>query len=195
MLCMLLMRHTLYLHRKTSVSFFLKMIDYKNLFVDQYKENIFQCRFKNATEASIELKLNRSHISSVCRGGRKSCGGFTFKYNHGEDLLGEQWREYDSIKISNFGRVYKLNKSVKSFGHLNSGGYYTTQIKRKQYQVHRLVMYAFVGYSDLPVDHIDQDRENNRLENLRYVTISENNQNRKKPSKRKHCHTCSCLIK
>lgn len=171
------------------------MIDYKNLFVDQYLDNVFLRRFKNATVASVELKLNRSHISSVCRGDRKSCGGFTFRYNHGEDFPGEEWNEYDSIKVSNFGRVYKLNQSMKSYGHLNSAGYYTTQIKRKQYLVHRLVMYAFVGYSTLHVDHIDQDRENNHLQNLRYVTTSENNKNRKKPSKRKHCTTCCCLIK
>lgn len=42
------------------------------------------------------------------------------------------------------------------------------------FSVHRLVMAAFHGESDLTVDHIDGDKRNNRLENLRYVRFAEN---------------------
>jgi len=42
------------------------------------------------------------------------------------------------------------------------------------YYVHRLVAFAFLGESDLYVDHIDGNRANNNLENLRYVTNSQN---------------------
>jgi hypothetical protein len=35
-------------------------------------------------------------------------------------------------------------------------------------------MASFVGKSDLYVDHIDGDKTNNNLSNLRYVTNSEN---------------------
>jgi hypothetical protein len=44
----------------------------------------------------------------------------------------------------------------------------------KSYYVHRLVMKHFIGDSDLYVDHIDGDKQNNHLDNLRYVTNSEN---------------------
>ena len=44
----------------------------------------------------------------------------------------------------------------------------------KHCYVHRLVMFAFFGESDLYVDHIDGNKENNNLDNLRYVTNSEN---------------------
>ena len=36
-------------------------------------------------------------------------------------------------------------------------------------------MLTFVGPSDLPVDHIDARADNNRLDNLEYVTTQENN--------------------
>lgn len=45
----------------------------------------------------------------------------------------------------------------------------------KSYRVHRLVMLAFVGASNLEVDHINRDRSDNRLSNLEYVTHRENN--------------------
>ena len=44
----------------------------------------------------------------------------------------------------------------------------------KTFLVHRLVMLAFVGESKLAVDHIDGNKENNHLSNLRYCTNREN---------------------
>lgn len=60
--------------------------------------------------------------------------------------------------------------------HSNHGGYQVVMICRKQYRVHRLVLEAFVGPcpEGCNVDHIDGNRANNRLENLRYLDISEN---------------------
>ena len=41
-------------------------------------------------------------------------------------------------------------------------------------RVHRLVMEAFYGKSNLQVDHIDGNKQNNNLSNLEYVTPKEN---------------------
>lgn len=51
--------------------------------------------------------------------------------------------------------------------------------KYLNFNVHRLVMLAFVEKSDLTVNHIDEDKTNNRLENLEYMTIKENIHNTK----------------
>lgn len=45
---------------------------------------------------------------------------------------------------------------------------------RKRLNVHRLVMLAFVGESELTVNHKNKVRTDNRLENLEYMTIRDN---------------------
>ena len=62
-------------------------------------------------------------------------------------------------------------------------GYMYTQFringKRKNMFIHRCVMEAFVGPSDLQVNHKNGDRQDNRLENLEYVTPKENQRHSK----------------
>lgn len=44
----------------------------------------------------------------------------------------------------------------------------------KNYKVHRLVAEMFIGKNDLHIDHIDMNRSNNKVENLRYCTPRQN---------------------
>lgn len=44
----------------------------------------------------------------------------------------------------------------------------------KHFMVHRLVMDAFIGASDLSVNHINEIKTDNRIENLEYCTQKEN---------------------
>lgn len=46
--------------------------------------------------------------------------------------------------------------------------------KAVKHLLHRLVMLAFVGDSELQVNHIDGDKNNNLLSNLEYVTSQQN---------------------
>lgn len=62
-------------------------------------------------------------------------------------------------------------------GSLDEKGYWCIRINRVLYKAHRLVW--LLHNEDMPeiVDHINHDRTDNRIENLRAVTLSENNAN------------------
>lgn len=80
--------------------------------------------------------------------------------------------------ISKEGLIYKIknNKLVLSKIQKNHRGYLTVYANKKMYQVHRLVWEAFNGPipEGYTIDHIDTDRTNNKLNNLRCCTLKEN---------------------
>lgn len=60
----------------------------------------------------------------------------------------------------------------------NSGYYYVTlynQFGQKKYLIHRLVAEVFIGKSDLCINHKDENKLNNNLDNLEYCTYEYNN--------------------
>lgn len=76
------------------------------------------------------------------------------------------------------GRTKKLHPKILS-QHTNSNGYMRVRLSsgvkgQSAKLVHRLVMLAFVGDSDLEVNHKNANRTDNRLENLEYLTVKEN---------------------
>ncbi len=76
------------------------------------------------------------------------------------------------------GNIYNKNKQMKSFR--GNGGYDRINLNRKKFSVHRLVALTFLENPEHKpyVDHINRNPNDNRLENLRWVTGSENNMNR-----------------
>ena len=59
--------------------------------------------------------------------------------------------------------------------------YVKIQIDGRIYPAHRLAwLYSYDAWPENQIDHLDQDSLNNRLSNLRDVTGSENNKNRKR---------------
>lgn len=56
----------------------------------------------------------------------------------------------------------------------DKNGYSRLSIGRKRYLAHRFVMECFFGHSKLWVNHKDFNKNNNRIENLEYVTPAEN---------------------
>lgn len=85
-------------------------------------------------------------------------------------------------KVSNYGRVKSIKKQLvlKICG---SGNRYKTVAlcngMRKTFRLHRLVAAAFIPNPDNKpcIDHIDGDRTNNHADNLRWVTVKENQNN------------------
>lgn len=65
-----------------------------------------------------------------------------------------------------------------SKGSLDKDGYLIIKIKKKQYKAHRLVYAFFNGkFPEQEIDHINRIRTDNRIDNLRAVTRTENVRN------------------
>lgn len=80
------------------------------------------------------------------------------------------------IKFINGKHNFEQQRLLKPV--LNKDGYMFVRLckdgKTKNKRIHKLVANAFLGESDLQVDHIDGNKQNNRLDNLEYVTPKEN---------------------
>jgi hypothetical protein len=102
----------------------------------------------------------------------------------------EIWKECGESEnrfynVSNFGyfkSISKVNKKEKILkGYPNKDGYLMIAVgKKKRITIHTLVAYAFLGErpEGLQIDHIDRCKTNNRVDNLRYCTQTENMRNR-----------------
>lgn len=104
--------------------------------------------------------------------------------------MSEIWKNipgYEGIYwVSSHGRV----KNKNGFMRLTKvKGYYSVKLSndgyRHLFKIHRLVMQAFVGYSEMMVLHNNGNSEDNRLENLRYGTAKENMEDMSKHRKEK----------
>jgi hypothetical protein len=60
------------------------------------------------------------------------------------------------------------------------GPYLALIYMRKKYMLHRIIFLLHHGFLPDCIDHIDRDKRNNRIENLRQVTFSQNQMNRGK---------------
>lgn len=59
-------------------------------------------------------------------------------------------------------------------GTIDGSGYYQTGIQGKYFKNHRLIFLMHHGFLPQLIDHIDGNRKNNRIENLRAATRSQN---------------------
>ncbi len=113
----------------------------------------------------------------------------------------EIWKnipDYEGFyQVSNIGRVKSLKRKVKHrhgglsvikeriLKGIDRGGYLGVDLCKecnsKTFNIHRLVLIAFIGYDKNPfykeVDHRDRCKTNNNLDNLRWSTCSANVRN------------------
>lgn len=97
-----------------------------------------------------------------------------------KDIPGYEGR----YQVSNLGRVKSLNYNKTGIEQImvveNIRGYLSLNLSRngkvKHFRVHRLVWEAFNGPipEDMQVNHINEDKSDNRLENLNLMTPKEN---------------------
>ncbi len=86
--------------------------------------------------------------------------------------------------VSDDGRIFSLNTGKELKQSLDKGGYLqvvlTKEGRHSTVAVHKAVFYSFNAYrrltrtDELVIDHIDGDKRNNRLDNLRKITTRDN---------------------
>ena len=96
-----------------------------------------------------------------------------------------KYEENGDIYISYNIGIYKINPKWKKLSSYNNNcGYKVINIGGKKYLLHRIISMLFLGLNiddtKQHIDHIDVNRQNNNLENLRIVTQQQNNWNRTK---------------
>jgi hypothetical protein len=101
----------------------------------------------------------------------------------------ERWMKiegYPNYSVSDHGQARNDTTEKLLKPGLSSSGYLHICLfnndKRKMHKVHRLVAIAFCERpnENTEVDHIDHDRGNNQFTNLRWVSSSNNNRNKRK---------------
>eukprot|EP01038_Epipyxis_sp_PR26KG_P018376 gene18376-25887_t len=106
--------------------------------------------------------------------------------------MDEYWTTVKGNKnyaVSTFGNVENMLTGRILKTRINCNGYIYVDLhkngKRKTRTIHQLVAEAFLHNPDekLCVDHIDNDRQNNNISNLRYASVQENARNSKLSSK------------
>lgn len=91
---------------------------------------------------------------------------------------------FPNYKINPDGEVYSIKRDKLLKPALNREGYYYVVLynngERKNKKIHQLIAKTFLPKpnENVVVDHINNIRSDNKLENLRYVTSSDNSRNR-----------------
>ena len=134
--------------------------------------------YVSSAEAARSLGLKQGSISNCCSGKQKQTGGYEFRYGEANEvavLPGEVWKPYESAWVSSFGR-FKSSRGVIFTPKPHPSGYVYVFCNGKLHPIHVLMAIAFgleKRDDQVTVDHIDNNPSNNRLENLRWASRSE----------------------
>ena len=83
---------------------------------------------------------------------------------------------------------YFVRKNGKRAGSAKGKEYEQVMVAGKLYATHRLVFFWHHDRFPTQTDHINRDRYDNRIENLREVTEQQNKMNRRGSTKHKNCY-------
>lgn len=148
--------------------------------------------FNSASDAAKFVKVAVTMIIRVCKNNKRTCHGYKWQYINkerpgqtNEDMMtidGEKWKRYlkSNYKVSTFGRIKNattkciLKKTV--FANRERINLIIDGKRISSIPVNRLVALTYLpNPKNLPhVDHIDKNSMNNRLNNLRWLSVKDN---------------------
>lgn len=145
--------------------------------------------FDSVTSAGVAIGKCRHAVSKACLKVNQTCGGFIFDYLDNDKHAHQHIDTETGIPIDGYehylafpdGQIYnKMRKSYLEPITNHSGYNYVTLCKNKKKQnfyVHRLIAKAFLQNTDenkTQVNHKNKQRTDNSVDNLEWVSASEN---------------------
>lgn len=156
--------------------------------VSQYTlDNVFIREYDSPTDVENETGILRTNVLKACKGKRKTVGGYIWKYVDGYAAIqpqpvpdGKIMTEFPNYIITNDGKVYNSQRKryliIKKHVTGYTGVSLSNENKNKSFNVHRLVALLFLDNPNSypEVNHIDFDKTNNKVENLEWISYSDN---------------------
>lgn len=147
------------------------------------RENEFIAEYASIIKAAKMNNCCAKKISAVCRKQRKTHADFIWKYK--DKILdpapkdGFLIKGYKNYLITADGKIY--NKTFKQYmkPHINNAGYHSVGLSdngKKEFYIHQLVAQTFLKNDEGKrfVNHKNCIKSDNSVENLEWVTASEN---------------------
>jgi hypothetical protein len=137
--------------------------------------------FESSHEAGLfHGSKNGGAINNCIRGKIKSAFGYQWEIVQHDIIEGEIWRDFYNCKISNYGRgITKHKKPIDMT--INKKGYEHFEITiegvRRHLHIARVVLELFLcppPFEGAQADHIDGDKRNNHISNLRWLSLRDN---------------------
>jgi len=166
-----------------------KIEEYENYMFDRNLNQVYNIK----TNKYITNHLNGkcSYFVRLYKNGKIktfTLNHLIYKYNNQDN------NQEDFVDIDEYEGIYKFNKNLNQVININTGkylkntlnkyGYYKLGLykngKKKYFHLHRLVYKAhnpLINIEGFYIDHINQDKLDNNIDNLRIATCSENNCN------------------
>ena len=158
-----------------------------------YKDGVLVGKYRSYRDVTSALGVASSSVRSCIKGLRKSVRGYTFADIPADEVpllidnSSHIWMSThifpDYYKISDDGQLYSTRSDQILRYNIDPDGYayYVLCVdgQRKTVKAHRLVAEAFIPNPENKpaIDHINGNRLDNRVENLRWVTNIENSHN------------------
>lgn len=99
-------------------------------------------------------------------------------------MLSQPIKNYEDYTINENGEVFSIKRNKYLKQRVRSGYLAVTLCKNgkpEDFNIHQLIAEYFIENDDplnkICVDHIDENKQNNSLDNLRFATPSQNNRN------------------